>query len=69
MTIQFINYPYIYTKCAKRIHADEITGTVRIGAVLEALPVLDDLDYSGHRYKVVGGDVDSDCPGGVCPVR
>lgn len=60
MKIEFINHPYVFTNDGKRIAISHIDGMPKVGAALEAV---------GERYNVVANDNDSECVGGVCPIR
>lgn len=57
MTIEFINYPYVFTDQGTRHEISEIKGTPRVGAVLDA------------DLNVLSSAVDTDCVNGVCPVK
>lgn len=60
MRIDFIHYPYAFTNDGRRIDIREIEGHPQVGVLLE---IVED------KYRVVGILEDSECVGGVCPVR
>lgn len=57
MKIEFISYPYVFTDEGTRHHVEEITGTPRVGAELD------------EKLKVISDTSNSDCVGGVCPIK
>lgn len=60
MKIDFIHYPYAFTNDGKRIDVREIEGNPHVGVVLEVV---------NDKYRVKGIADDSDCVGGVCPIK
>lgn len=57
MKIEFIAYPYVFTDEGTRHHIKEITGTPRVGSELD------------EELTVMNNTANSDCVGGVCPIR
>jgi len=60
MKINFIHYPYAFTNDGKRIDVREIEGNPHVGVVLEVV---------NDKYRVKAISNDSDCVGGVCPIK
>ncbi len=57
MKIEFINFPFVFTDEGTRHHVSEINGTPRVGCELD------------QELNVMNNNVNSDCVGGVCPIR
>lgn len=57
MKIEFISYPYVFTDEGTRHHVKEISGTPRVGSELDT------------ELNVMNNTANSDCVGGVCPIR
>lgn len=57
MKIEFINYPFVFTDEGSRHHVEDIKGTPRVGAELDG------------ELNVLSNVSNSDCVGGVCPIR
>lgn len=57
MKIVAIRPPIAILDNGKDVELKKIKGQPRIGAMLD------------DEYKVIGNNVDQDCPGGVCPVK
>jgi len=60
MKIDFIHFPYAFTNDGKRIDVRDIEGNPHVGVVLEVV---------NDKYRVKGISNDSDCVGGVCPIK
>ena len=60
MKIEFIKHPFVYTDSGERIEIGEIIGNPKVGSELE---------LENGKYKVMANTSDTECVGGVCPVK
>lgn len=56
-SIAYINPPFVFTAQGKRHELKDIQGTPRVGAVID------------DTLTIVGNANDSECVGGVCPIK
>lgn len=57
MKIVHVAYPYVITDKGTRHHVKEIKGTPRVGSEID------------EELNVLNNTANSDCVGGVCPIR
>ena len=62
MKIIHIKPPEVYTDDGNKRTLREFEPNIRIGCTVE-------YDENTKKYKVIGDTTDTDCVGGVCPIR
>lgn len=61
MKIEYIKFPYIFTDTGERINLLDVEGVAKVGYELETV--------ENGKYKIVASTSDSECVGGVCPIK
>jgi len=57
MKIVHVQHPYVFTDTNERFEFKEINGTPRVGSELD------------EELNVLNNTTNTDCVGGVCPIR